>query len=311
MELTPEQQAQLRQAQAAGEQRAALSFTPRQKAQWEAAVQQELAGREENLDRLRKIQAAAEAGGVPGDLRRAITSSRRPVQELADEIGVDCALGFRLSGRRRGIVLRRLGPASGSPRSPLRCGKFRDESPLSRVARTPLKEGCPMRIPYVIDNDRHKLADVLNQVLETHRDLAMDVASAFFNIRGYGLLAREAAGPWKPAAVAGGRAALGRRPGPQAAPGRFAGRPSRRFGNPAVPAGNAGRGRGLDPLPAAGSRPGAALRPRLPARQVLPVLWRSQGRPPVRSVPAGAGHRGLVQFHRAGAFHEPRVEPRS
>ncbi len=44
------------------------------------------------------------------------------------------------------------------------------------------------RIPYVIDNDRHKLADVLNQVLETHRDLAMDVATAFFNIRGYGFL---------------------------------------------------------------------------------------------------------------------------
>ena len=48
---------------------------------------------------------------------------------------------------------------------------------------------APMsRIPYVIDNDRHKLADVLNQVLETHRDLAMDVATAFFNIRGYGFL---------------------------------------------------------------------------------------------------------------------------
>ena len=29
-----------------------------------------------------------------------------------------------------------------------------------------------------------RLADVLNQVLETHRDLAMDVASALFNIRG-------------------------------------------------------------------------------------------------------------------------------
>jgi hypothetical protein len=92
MELTPEQQAQLRHAQAAGEQRAALSFTPRQKAEWEAAVQQELAGREENLDRLRKIKAAAEAGGLLGDLRRAITSSRRPVQELAGEIGVDWRL---------------------------------------------------------------------------------------------------------------------------------------------------------------------------------------------------------------------------
>lgn len=44
------------------------------------------------------------------------------------------------------------------------------------------------RIPYVIDNDQHKLADVLNQVLDSHRDLAMDVATAFFNVRGYGLL---------------------------------------------------------------------------------------------------------------------------
>ena len=44
------------------------------------------------------------------------------------------------------------------------------------------------RIPYVIDNDQHKLADVLNQVLEDHADLAMDVATAYFNIRGYGLL---------------------------------------------------------------------------------------------------------------------------
>jgi hypothetical protein len=44
------------------------------------------------------------------------------------------------------------------------------------------------RIPYVIDNDRHKLADVLNEVLANHRDLAMDVATAFFNVRGYALL---------------------------------------------------------------------------------------------------------------------------
>ena len=46
-----------------------------------------------------------------------------------------------------------------------------------------------MRIPYVIDNDRHKLADVLNQVLRDHRDLALDVATAYFNIRGFQLLA--------------------------------------------------------------------------------------------------------------------------
>lgn len=44
------------------------------------------------------------------------------------------------------------------------------------------------RIPYVIDNDQHKLGDVLNQVLEDHSDLALDIASAYFNIRGYAVL---------------------------------------------------------------------------------------------------------------------------
>ena len=44
------------------------------------------------------------------------------------------------------------------------------------------------RIPYVIDNDKHKLGDVLNQVLDEHSDLAMDIASAYFNIRGYDIL---------------------------------------------------------------------------------------------------------------------------
>ena len=54
MQLTPEQQTQLAQAKSAGEKRVALSFTPRQKAEWKAAVQQELAGKEENVDRLRE-----------------------------------------------------------------------------------------------------------------------------------------------------------------------------------------------------------------------------------------------------------------
>jgi superfamily II DNA or RNA helicase len=46
-------------------------------------------------------------------------------------------------------------------------------------------------LPYVIDNDRHRLADVLNQVLADHRDLALDVATAYFNVRGYGLVAER------------------------------------------------------------------------------------------------------------------------
>jgi len=87
MKLTPEQQTQLARAKSVGEKHVAVSFTPRQKAEREAAVQQELAGREENLNRLRKIKAAAEQVGFLGDLRRAIALSRRPVQELAAEIG--------------------------------------------------------------------------------------------------------------------------------------------------------------------------------------------------------------------------------
>ncbi len=89
MQLTPRQQMRLSQAKAAGEKRMTLSMTARQKAEWQAAVQQELAGREENLDHLRKIKAAAEQEGFLGDLRRAITVSRRPVEELAGEIGID------------------------------------------------------------------------------------------------------------------------------------------------------------------------------------------------------------------------------
>jgi len=50
------------------------------------------------------------------------------------------------------------------------------------------------RIPYVIDNDQHKLGAVLNQVLEDHRDLALDIASAYFNIRGYGVLREQLKG---------------------------------------------------------------------------------------------------------------------
>jgi hypothetical protein len=92
MRLTQEQQAQINQARSGGEKRATVDFMPEQKAEWEAAVQEELAGREENLDRLRKIKAAAEQTGFLGDLRRAIALSRRPVRELAAEIDVDWRL---------------------------------------------------------------------------------------------------------------------------------------------------------------------------------------------------------------------------
>lgn len=42
-----------------------------------------------------------------------------------------------------------------------------------------------MRIPYVIDNINNKLADVLNYLLQRQAGQQMDIASAYFSIRGY------------------------------------------------------------------------------------------------------------------------------
>ncbi len=89
MQLTPEQNEQLQKAKSAGEQRIALQLTPKQKTDWRAAVEQELAGKEENIAHFRKIKSAAEQLGFFGDVRRAILLSRRPIHDLAREIGVD------------------------------------------------------------------------------------------------------------------------------------------------------------------------------------------------------------------------------
>ena len=99
MQLTPEQQGQVEQAKAAGDRRVTLRFTAGQKAEWQEALQQELGGKEENIAHLRKIKAAAEQPGFFGDVRRAIVLSGRPVDELANEIGVDRRLlsDFRAS----------------------------------------------------------------------------------------------------------------------------------------------------------------------------------------------------------------------
>lgn len=45
-----------------------------------------------------------------------------------------------------------------------------------------------MKIPYVIDNQQHRLADVLNAILEEHGGKALDIATAYFNIQGFLLL---------------------------------------------------------------------------------------------------------------------------
>ena len=88
MQLTPEQQQQVLQAKANGDNRVSIQFTPEQRADWAAAVQEELAGKEENIAHFRKLQAAAQQPGFFGDVRRAIVLSKRPMDELAQKIGV-------------------------------------------------------------------------------------------------------------------------------------------------------------------------------------------------------------------------------
>lgn len=45
-----------------------------------------------------------------------------------------------------------------------------------------------MKIPYVIDNQKYKLSDILNAILRNHQGQSMDVVTAYFNIQGYHLL---------------------------------------------------------------------------------------------------------------------------
>lgn len=45
-----------------------------------------------------------------------------------------------------------------------------------------------MIIPYVIDNQNHKMSDILNAILANHGGQSMDVVTAYFNIQGYRLL---------------------------------------------------------------------------------------------------------------------------
>jgi hypothetical protein len=45
-----------------------------------------------------------------------------------------------------------------------------------------------MKIPYVIDNQTHRLADVLSDILGSHFGKSLDVATAYFNVQGFRLL---------------------------------------------------------------------------------------------------------------------------
>jgi len=45
-----------------------------------------------------------------------------------------------------------------------------------------------VKIPYVIDNQSARMADVLNGILASHKDCSLDVATAYFTVGGFGLL---------------------------------------------------------------------------------------------------------------------------
>ena len=45
-----------------------------------------------------------------------------------------------------------------------------------------------MTIPFVIDNQQHKMAGVLNDLLAHHQGHSLDVATAYFNVGGWQLL---------------------------------------------------------------------------------------------------------------------------
>ena len=45
-----------------------------------------------------------------------------------------------------------------------------------------------MRIPYVIDNQNHRMADVLSGILAMHDGKSVDIATAYFNVQGFRLL---------------------------------------------------------------------------------------------------------------------------
>ena len=45
-----------------------------------------------------------------------------------------------------------------------------------------------MTTPFVIDNQQHKMADVLNDLLQHHKGHSLDIATAYFNVGGWQLL---------------------------------------------------------------------------------------------------------------------------
>ena len=48
-----------------------------------------------------------------------------------------------------------------------------------------------MKLPYVIDNQTYRLADVLNGLLAEHKERSLDVGTAYFTVGGFGLVKED------------------------------------------------------------------------------------------------------------------------
>jgi hypothetical protein len=91
MQLTDEQKASIeRQRRENPDSRLRIELTEEQRREYQLAVAAEQSGRDDNIARLRNIEAAEKAAGFSGDLRRAIRDQWGPAKyELADRIGVE------------------------------------------------------------------------------------------------------------------------------------------------------------------------------------------------------------------------------
>lgn len=81
------------------------------------------------------------------------------------------------------------------------------------------------KLPYVIDNQSHKLADILNQVMQEHPGMSLDIATAYFSVSGYRALREQMKSLAKFSPAVGlstcRKRNLGLRPNASALPGPF------------------------------------------------------------------------------------------
>jgi hypothetical protein len=101
MKWTPEQREDIERQKLAnpGSRRIHVTRTPEQIVEWRALAEAEssLEAIAANREHYRKLVEAEAESGFSGDLRRAISKSRKPIHELAATAGIDVAIleGFR------------------------------------------------------------------------------------------------------------------------------------------------------------------------------------------------------------------------